>query len=213
MYPGLIDNANHLSELKSPGCFGVSRAYQGERPSDLHKKAAVSLTDLDLINTSNIRIPDLSPCNKCLGFIIGFSPAFSSGCPCDEAVSLLVLPHTCPFSRLQLSSTMSLGENLTFEPACPLRSWPQPSNQQPNQLSDSNAFFFFFSGEMFPLLELPIWYLFFLSQASHTWSFTSYFTGRIETIWCVLPHLSKTSSPFPFLLLLCSGYNQESSIG
>lgn len=64
MYPGLIDNANHLSELKSPGCSEISRAYQGERASDFHEKAAVSLVDLDLITTSDIRIPDLSPHDK-----------------------------------------------------------------------------------------------------------------------------------------------------
>lgn len=175
--------------------------------SDFHKEAVFNSADLDLINTSNIMTCDLTPVNKCSCSVIDFwLPPFLVWLPFGP--SRPCPSHPCP----SLCPTLVLQkENLRYRWAC-FPTWPHPSNRHPC-LAAPLRFCFLFSWIKVLHQEIPAWHSVFLPQASPTCSFASYFTGRIESIWCAPPRFSKTSSLSPFILLLPrSGYHQASSM-
>lgn len=193
MHLGLIDNANHLFELKCPSFIRIIRAFQWENIFRFPQGSRVFYSaDLDLINTSNILTHDLTPVNKCWCFIVDFmllhflpavrlSPVWSSH-PC-ASLCLTWVTQCCGKKTL-----------CTAEPAFTFIT--SSLKMAPNTVWLLHYGFFW--GKLLLQQERPVWYRLFLPQASHTCSFFPYFPGRIETIWCALPHFSKTSSPLPF---------------
>ena len=172
--------------------------------SDFHKEAVFNSADLDLINTSNITTCDLTPVNKCSCSVIDFWLLHFLVCLPWWGCLLFGPFRPCPSRPCpSLCLTWVLQkENLRCCWAC-FPFMTSSLNSVPNTAWQLHyGFVFFFPRIKVLQQEIPTWHSFFLPQASPTCSFTSYFTGRIESIWCAPPHFSKTSSLSPFILLL-----------
>lgn len=124
------------------------------------------------------------------------SPAFSSGFPCVKAVSHLVLPHPCPPLCLHLKCHV-VGR----KPYCWVYFYFKVMTSILKLAPSSARWFqyaFFSPEENISITRYAYFILFLLPQASHTWSFTSYFTGRIEITDMHSLIFLKLSSPFDF---------------
>lgn len=116
-------------------------------------------------------------------------------------------PHAVRLSPIWSFSPMSIFVLLWVAQCCGRKtillspSWLHPSNRHP--VRSGNFPMVFFGGKTSSPTRRPIWYHLFWPQASHTSSVTSYFTGRVETIWHapVLPNFIpfSLSSPCPTL--------------
>lgn len=98
MHPGLIDNPNHLFELKCPSCMGIISACQWEiRSSDFHKEAGFFI--------QQTRTQSILPISWPITWVqlrnayTSLEASLPRGCPCREAVSCWVPHPTCPSPR------------------------------------------------------------------------------------------------------------------
>lgn len=207
MHLGLIDNANHLFELKCPSFIRIIRAFQWENIFRFPQGSRVFYSaDLDLINTSNILTHDLTPVNKCCCSIVDFmllhflpavrlSPVWSFSPVC------IFVPH--------LSNSVLRKENLMYCWTCFYLHNFIPQNGTQHCLA--TPLWFFLRKTSSTTEEAYLIPFVLASSLSHLFLLPLLSWENRNHLMCT-PSFFQNFFPSPFLLLPHSGYSQQCSM-